>query len=160
MKKLIIAIMLVGSVSVQANLLNFFDFTKFFEAAITFADGLNENLEKVRLKQQETLDIKEQWDMACDVTKTLNPSILAFNKLLSTYKVNQNFCAPITTVIKLQSDILARCNEYYSQPVPDNAEYLVGKFTISIFQSKLILTKCYPILGQIRIPGLPGLGGN
>lgn len=156
MKKIILTLILVSTFTARADLFNFFDFTKFFEAAITFADGLNENLEKLRLKQQESLNIKEQWDVACNVTKTLNPSIIEFNHLLSTYKVNQNFCTPITTVIKLQSDILAQCNEYYSEPVPDNAEYLIGKFTISIFQAKLILTKCYPILSQIKIPGLPG----
>lgn len=156
MKKLIMATVLITSVTAQAGFFDFFDFTKFFEAAVTFADGLNENLEKVRIKQQETLDIREQWDMACDTTKTLNPSILAFNKLLSSYHVNSEFCAPITTVIKLQSDILANCNEYYSKPVPDNAEYLIGKFTISLLQSKMILTKCYPIIGQIKLPALPG----
>lgn len=156
MKKLIAILVLTSAVTAHAGFFDFFDYSKFFEAAITFADGLNENLEKVRIKQQETLDIKEQWDQACEVTKTLNPSILAFNKLLSSYHVNQNFCAPITTVIKLQSDILANCNEYYSKPVPDNAEYLVGKFTISLLQSKMILTKCYPIIAQIKLPGLPG----
>lgn len=157
MKKLVMSLVLLSAFTARAGFLDFFDYTKFLEAAITLADGLNENLEKVRLKQQQTLDIKEQWDMACDVTKTLNPSILAFNKLLSSYNVNKNFCAPITTVIKLQSDILARCNEYYSQPVPDNAEYILGKFTITLLQSKLILTRCYPLIGQIKLPGLPGV---
>ena len=155
MKKLVLTLLLTSTVTARAGFFDFFDYSKFFEAAITFADGLNENLEKVRIKQQETLDIREQWDQACDVTKTLNPSILAFNKLLSTYHVNSEFCAPITTVIKLQSDILANCNEYYSKPVPDNAEYLLGKFTITLLQSKLILTRCYPIIGQIKLPGLP-----
>lgn len=157
MKKLVVSLVLLSAFTVRAGFWDFFDYSKFLEAAITLADGLNENLEKVRLKQKQTLDIQEQWDMACDVTKTLNPSILAFNKLLSSYNVNRNFCAPITTVIKLQSDILARCNEYYSQPVPDNAEYILGKFTITLLQSKLILTRCYPLIGQIKLPGLPGV---
>ena len=156
MKNIIFTLVFASALTARAGLFDFFDYTKFFEAAIAIADGMNENLEKVRLKQQQVLDIKEQWDMACDTTKTLNPSILAFNKLLSSYNVNKNFCAPITTVIKLQSDILARCNEYYSQPVPDNAEYLIGKFTISLLQSKMILTRCFPLIGQIKLPGLPG----
>ena len=156
MKKIIFAVILTAAFTARAGLFDFFDYSKFIEAAVTLADGLNENLEKVRVKQQEVLDVKQQWDQACDVTKTLNPSILAFNKLLSTYNVNKNFCAPITTVIKLQSDILANCNEYYSKPVPDNAEYLLGKFTITLLQSKLILTRCFPLVGQIKLPGLPG----
>ena len=156
MKKIIISLVLVSGITAKAGLMDFFDFSKFFEGAITIAEGINENLEKVRLKQQETLDIRDQWDQACEVTKTLNPSLLALNSLLSSYHVNSEFCAPITTAIKLQSDILARCNEYYSTPVPENAEYLVGKFTISIFQAKLILTKCYPIIARLKIPGLPG----
>lgn len=157
MKKLVIVLVLISAVTARAGLFDFFDYSKFFEAAITFADGLNENLEKVRIKQQELVDIKEQWDMACDVTKTLNPSLLALNKILATYNVNKNFCAPITTALKLQTDIIANCNEYYSKPVPDNAEYLVGKFTISLLQAKLILTRCYPIVGEIKLPGLPGV---
>ncbi len=108
------------------------------------------------MKQQQVLDIREQWDQACDITLTLNPSILAFNKLLSQHKINSKVCAPVTTVIKLQSDILAHCKDYYSKPVPDNAEYLLGKFTIAIFQSKMILTKCYPALANVKLPGLPG----
>ncbi len=156
MKKIILAAILATSFTAKAGLFDFFDFTKFFEASLTIAEGINENLEKVRIYQHEHLDIQQQWDLACDITKTLNPSILAFNKLLSTHKVNQKVCAPVTTVIKLQTDIIARCNEYYSKPVPENAEHLLGKFTISIFQSKLILTKCYPALAKIRLPGLPG----
>ena len=60
MKKLILALVLTSTVTARAGFFDFFDFSKFFEAAITFADGLNENLEKVRIKQQETLDIREQ----------------------------------------------------------------------------------------------------
>ncbi|MGZ3724408.1 MAG: hypothetical protein ACXWQQ_01325 [Pseudobdellovibrio sp.] len=156
MKKIIISLILVTSVVSHAGIFDFFDFTKFFEAALTAGEGLAENLEKVRLKQQQVLDIREQWDQACEVTQTLNPSILAFNKLLTDYKINQELCAPVTTVIKLQSDILAHCEDFYSKPVPDNAEFLLGKFTISLLQSKMILTKCYPALANIKLPGFPG----
>lgn len=156
MKKVILCLILSTAVTTHAGLFDFFDFSKFFEAAITLAEGINENLEKVRLKQHEVMDIREQWDQTCQVTETLNPSLIAFRKLLSENEVNQTFCAPITNVLKLQSDILAKCKDYYSQPVPENAEYLVGKFTITILQSKLILTRCFPIVGKIKLPGLPG----
>ena len=156
MKKMVMLLVLSTTVTVHAGLFDFFDFSKFFEAGITLAEGINENLEKVRLKQQQVLDIREQWDQACSVTETLHPSMLAFNKLLSENQVNQNFCAPITTTIKLQADILAHCKDYYSKPVPENAEYLIGKFTISLMQSKLILTRCFPIVGKIKLPGFPG----
>lgn len=155
MKKIIVVLVLTLATSANAGFFNFFDYSYFFKAAIAFADGLNENLEKLRLKQHEIIDIQEQWDMACDVTQTLNPSLLALNELLSSYQVNQNFCAPITTVIKLQSDILAHCHEYYSKPVPENAKFIVGKFALSILQSKMILTKCFPIIAKIKFPVLP-----
>ena len=156
MKKAIVAIVMSFGITAQAGIFDFFDFTKFFEGAIVIAEGINENLEKLRLKQQETLNIREQWDQACEVTTALNPTILEFNKLLAKHKVNQELCAPVTTVIKLQTDILARCSDYYNKPVPENAEYLLGKFALSVFQSKMILTKCYPELAKVKIPGLPG----
>lgn len=155
MKKTIMSFVLAIAVNLNADILNFFDYNEFFQAAYTFANGLNLNLEKARLKQQEIVDVREQWDTACDVTQTLNPSILAFNKLLTTYKVNQNFCAPITTVIKLQSEILAHCHEYYSKPVPENYNYLLSKYSLSLLQSKMILKKCFPLVGEIPLPPLP-----
>lgn len=156
MKKLIISLVLISGLTAKAGLLDFFDFSKFFEGALTIAEGINENLEKVRLEQQKTLDIREQWDQACAVTQTLNPSLRALNTLLADYHVNSEFCAPITTAIRLQADLIDRCQDYYSKPVPENAEYLIGKFTISILQSKMILAKCYPIINKLKFPGLPG----
>lgn len=156
MKKLVILAIVTSALTAKAGLFDFFDYTKFFEAAIMFAEGLNENLEKVRVKQQEVVDIKEQWEMACDMTQTINPTLVEFSKFLTTYKLNQNFCAPLTTAIKLQSDILMHCKDYYSKPVPENAEYLVGKFTVSILQTKMIMTKCFPVLSNIQLPTLPG----
>lgn len=156
MKKLILAITLCFGLTAQASLLNFFDFTKFFEAALVIGEGIAQNLEKVRLESQKNLDIREQWDQACEVTQTLNPSLLALNKLLAKHKVNSELCAPITTAIKLQTDIIARCQDYYSKPVPDNAEHLLSKFTLSLIQTRMLMNKCYPALAKIKIPGLPG----
>ncbi|MEK6627694.1 MAG: hypothetical protein AABY53_03640 [Bdellovibrionota bacterium] len=155
MKKMIVALVMTLTVTANAGFFDFFDYSHFLKAAMVFSEGLNVNLEKLRLKQQQIMDIKEQLDIACDVTETMNPSLLALNELLTAYQVNENFCAPVTKVIKLQSDILTRCHEYYSKPVPENAKYIVGKFVFSIFQSKLILTKCFPIIGQIKFPVLP-----
>jgi len=122
---------------------------------LTAGEGVAENLEKVRLEQQKVLDIREQWDMACETVQTVNPAILKLNKALSAAKINNKLCAPVTTVIKLNSDILMRCQDFYSKPVPDNAEFLLGKFTISLFQTRLLLNKCYPALKNVKIPGLP-----
>jgi hypothetical protein len=52
--------------------------------------------------------------------------------------------------------MLMRCQDFYSKPVPDNAEFILGKFALSVFQTKMILTKCYPVLKRVKIPGLPG----
>lgn len=158
MKKIIMTLVLTTGLTANAGLadiINWFDLTPFVESTIKAVEGIAINLEKVRLEQQKVLNIREQWDQACEVTATLNPSILAFNKLLADKKVNQELCAPVTTVIKLQSDILMRCHDYYSKPVPENAEFLLRKFMISVFQSKMILTKCYPELAKVKLP-IPG----
>lgn len=155
MKKFILSFILTATINANASLFNFFDYGQFFQAIYAIADVLNENLEKVRLKQQQVVDIRDEWNMACEVTQTLNPSLLALNRLLASYKINQNFCAPITTVIKLQTEILEHCNEYYSKPVPENAAYLLSKYALSLFQSKMILTKCFPLVGEIPLPPLP-----
>ena len=156
MKKILVSAVLALSVTAHAGIFDFFDFTKFFEAALTAGEGIAENLEKLRLEQQKVLDIREQWDQACEVTQVINPSLVQLNTLLSKYKVNQELCAPVTTVLKLQSDILAHCQDFYSKPVPENAEFLLGKFTISLLQTKMLLTKCYPALKNVKLPGLPG----
>jgi hypothetical protein len=160
MKKLIISLVLSLSVSANAGLLDFFDFSKFFEAAITIGEGINDNLEKIRLLQKQQLDLQEQVDIVCDVTKSLNKPVGALSELLTKYQVNQNFCAPITTVLNLQTQIIEKCRDYYANPVPESAEYLVSKFTVSIIQTRLILNKCYPILSKIKLPGLPASPGS
>lgn len=114
---------------------------------------VSQNLEQVRLYSHAHLNIQEEWDLACDATKTLNPSILAFNKLLTDHKVNQRLgCAPITPLIKYQTEIIAQCNQFYSRPVPDSAKVMLGKFALTVFQSKLLMTKCYPELAKVKLP--------
>lgn len=155
MKKLILALSLTVSFSAHADLLGFFDFTKFGEAALAIADGINENLEKVRLVQHEKLNIQEQWDLTCEVTQSLNKNLEAFNVLFGKYKINQQTCLPVTSIIALQADIVKNCQNYYSKPVPVNAEHLINKFTATLIQSKMLLNKCYPALKDVKIPGLP-----
>lgn len=158
MKKLIAAIILSVSVTSHAGLFDFFDLSKFVEGALTIAEGINENLEKIRLEQQKVLDVREQWEQTCETAQLLNPSLVALNKLLVEHNVNKEFCAPITTALRLQSDVLTRCQDFYNKPVPENAEYLNSKVTLSVMQAKLVLTKCFPIIGQIKFPGMPGSG--
>lgn len=155
MKKMILAFTLIAGLTAKADIFNFFDFTQFGQALLTFADGVNQNLEKIRLLQNEQLPIREQWDLACETTQSLNQSVVALNKMLSKYKVSQETCTPISAILNLQIEVIKNCQNYYSKPVPDNAEVLLNKVTASLLQSKLILTKCYPALNQIKIPGLP-----
>lgn len=153
MKKIILAFTLTLGMTLSARAL---DLAQFFQIAGAIANVINQNLEQVRLSAQKNPSIQERWDLACEVTQTLNPSILAFNKLLTAHKVNQALCAPITPLIKYQSDIIANCNNFYSKPVPENAELFLRKFAITVFQSKLILTKCYPELAKVKLP-IPGV---
>lgn len=155
MKKIIAIAIITSALTARAGLFDFFDYSHFIEAAITFAEGLNENLEKVRVKQQQVVDVREQWDMACNATQTLNPTLVELSKFLIDNKLNNSFCMPLSTALKLQSEILMHCQDYYSKPVPENAEFLVGKFTVSILQTKMIMTKCLPILSNVKLPGLP-----
>lgn len=132
-----------------------FDLGKLLEPALVAGEHVVKALEELRLAQHQVLDIRQQWDIACEFTTSVNPSILALNKTLIDLKVNKITCTPITTVIKLNSDILGRCKDYYSKPVPENVEFLLGKFAISAFQTRMLLHKCYPALKNVKIPGLP-----
>jgi len=156
MKRLILAVVLSVGMTAQAGIWDYFNFTKFFEAALLAGEGVAENLEKLRLEQQKVLDIRTQWDLSCETIQKVNPSLLALNKALTEAKINNTLCAPVTQVLKLNSDILMRCQDYYSKPVPENAEFILGKVTISLFQTRLLLNKCYPALKKVKIPGLPG----
>src|SRR5688572_12551624 len=151
MKRIILALILSTGLTAQAGIWDFFDFTKFFEAALIAGEGVAHNLEKLRLEQQKVLDIRQQWDLSCETIQKVNPSLLALNKALSEAKINNAVCAPVTQVIKLNSDILMRCQDYYSKPVPDNAEFILGKVTISLFQTRMLLNKCYPALKKVKI---------
>lgn len=155
MKKTILSLSLLFTLNAQADFLNFFDFTQFGQALLTFADGVNQNLEKIRLLQNEKLPIREQWDLACETTQSLNQSVVALNKMFAKYKVNQQICLPLTAIINLQVEVVKNCQNYYSKPVPDNAEVLISKVTGTLLQSKLVLTKCFPLLNSVKFPGLP-----
>lgn len=152
MKKLLICVVMVTGLSAQASWL---DWSQIFRTAGVIATYIGNNLEQLRLASQQNMNIQEQWDMACNATKALNPSILAFNKILAENKVNDKLCAPITPLIRLQTDIIANCNNFYSKPVPENAQIMLQKFAITVFQAKLILTKCYPALAKVNLP-FPG----
>ncbi len=152
MKTLILAFCLSLSLSAQANLFDLADITK---TLVAVAQIVNTNLEKVRLVQNQNLDIREQWDLACETTQNLNQGIVALNKMLAKYKVNQETCAPITAVLNLQVEIVKNCQNFYSKPVPDNAQILLNKFSATLLQSRLVLVKCYPSLRDVKISGLP-----
>src|SRR6476620_7179496 len=100
MKKLILAVVLSAGMTAQASVWNFFDLTKFFEAALIAGEGVAENLEKLRLEQQKVLDIREHGDMSCETIQKINPSLVAWNKAVSEAKINNKLCAPVTQVIK------------------------------------------------------------
>jgi len=156
MKKTILLLTMILGLNAQADLFNFFDFTKFGEALLATVDGINQNLDKIRVVSQQHLPMQEQWDIACETTQSLNQSVVALSTLLTKYKINQKFCAPITTTLNLQANIIKNCQKYYSKSVPENAEVLLGQFAMSVIQSKMILSKCYPIINEIKLP-IPGL---
>lgn len=156
MKKMIVAVSLLIGMQAQANLFtNFFDFAEVTKTFLMVSDQIANNLEKIRLIQNKNLDVQKQWDLACETTQSLNQGIVALNKMLSKYKVSQKTCTPISAVLFLQNEIIKNCQNFYSKPVPVNADLVINKFTASLFQSRLILVKCYPSLANIKIPGLP-----
>lgn len=155
MKKMILAVSLLIGLNAQASLFNFFDFAEVTKTLLMVSDNIANNLEKVRLIQNKNLNIQEQWDLTCETTQSLNQSIVALNKMFSKYQVSQKTCAPISAVLNLQNEIIKNCQNFYSKPVPVNADLLLNKFTASLIQSRMILVKCYPSLQDVKIPGLP-----
>ncbi len=155
MKKLILALAITTSLTAKAGLFDFIDFKEVLKTYFAVAKVVELQLEKVRLFQNENLDIRQQWDLACETTQSLNQGLVALNQMLGKYKVNQQTCLPLTAALNLQIEIVKNCQNYYSKPVPDNAEILMNKFTASLFQSRMVLVKCYPRLRDYKIPGLP-----
>lgn len=153
MKQIIIAVCMLSGLTTQANVQQPADAQSLLRGAWQVIKVISQGLEQVRLYSHANMNIQQQWDLACDVTKTLNPSLLELNKLLTEHKVNQKLgCAPITPLIKYQTEIIAQCNQFYTRPVPDSARLMLGKFALTVFQSKLIMTKCYPELAKVRLP--------
>jgi hypothetical protein len=158
MKKSILALSLALTLgtSTQANILDgLFDFAQLTKSFLAFSGVINANLEKVRLIQNKNLDVREQWDLTYEVAQSLNQSTVALNKLFGKYKLNQETCLPITAFVNYQIEFVKNCQNFYSKPVPDNAEILMNKFTGTLLQSRILLNKCYPSLKGIKIPGLP-----
>lgn len=155
MKKVIVSLILTTSLISHADIydvINFFNFSKFVSSTILVAQGIAVNLEKVHVIQQEKLPIKEQWDLVCETTQSLNKSVEALNAQLIKYKVSQEYCTPISQILTLQADIIKNCQNYYEKPVPVNVQNLINKFTMTVFQSRMLLVKCYPDLGKIKLP--------
>lgn len=156
MKRIILAITLMIGVQAQANIFtDAFDLADVSKTLLMVSNQIANNLEKVRLVQNQNLDIQKQWDLACETTQSLNQGIVALNKMLSKYKVSQKTCTPISAVLFFQNEIIKNCQNFYSMPVPVNANLVLNKFTASLIQSRMILVKCYPTLVDIKIPGLP-----
>ena len=153
MKKMILAVILSVSVSANAYVLESLDWALVLRNVMAVAKVINRNLEQVRLYSHANMNIQDEWDLACEATQTLNPSILEFNKLLTKYEVNQKLgCAPITPLIRYQTEIIKQCQAFYGKPVPENAKVMLTKFAFTVFQSKMILTKCYPELAKVKLP--------
>lgn len=158
MKKVLVTLILTTSLVSHADIydiINFFNFSKFVSSTILVAQGIADNLEKVRTVQQEKLPIQEQWALVCETTQNLNKSVEALGAELVKYKVGQEYCAPISQILNMQADIIKNCQNYYNKPVPENVQHLINKFTMTVFQSRMLLVKCYPELGKIKLP-LPG----
>lgn len=156
MKKLVLFTVLTASLSAQASWFDFFDFTKFGEALLMASDGLNENLEKVRVLQHQKLDLTQQVEAVCNLTVGLNKNVETLNNLFMAYDLDQRTCAPITKVLTLQTTVLNNCNEFYTKEVQINSDLVIGAFAQSVVESREILVKCFPILSEV-LPSFPGM---
>ncbi len=142
MKKMTLAILLTLSLNANAGLLSFFDITKFGQALLLIVDGMNENLEKIRIYQHEKMDVTIQWDRMCRITAGLNQSTVELNTILTTFNFDTKTCLPLTTALQLQTDIIANCEKFNSEPVAVNTDYVLGHFMTSIEAVKKIKSEC------------------
>jgi hypothetical protein len=143
MKKMTLALLLTVSLNANAGLLDFFDFTKFGEALLLIVDGMNDNLEKVRLYQHEKMDVTTQWDRMCRITAGLNQSTVELNAILTALNFEKKTCLPLTTALQLQTDIIANCEKFNSEPVAVNTDYVLGHFMQSVEAIKQIKAECF-----------------
>ena len=140
---MILALLLTVSLNANAGLLDFFDFTKFGEALLLIVDGMNDNLEKVRLYQHEQMDVTTQWDRACRLTKGLNQSTVELNTILTAFNFDKKSCLPLTTALQLQNDIITNCEKFNSEPVAVNTDYILTHFIQSVEAVKQITSQCF-----------------
>jgi hypothetical protein len=149
MKKIVLLLTLSASLSAQAKLQDYFDFEKFVGGLMMISDSVNESLEKVRLSQQQHLDVQAQWDLACDAVEVLKVKTDLMATFLVSHKLGQPACLPLVRTLQLQSSIMARCKDYYANPVPSNSDNTIADVILAIQESNTILTECYPIFGEL-----------
>lgn len=143
MKKMTLALLLTVSLNANAGLLDFFDFTKFGEAILMIVDGVNENLERVRLWQHDKMDVTTQWNRMCRITAGLNQSTVELGAVLAEANFDQKACLPLVTALQLQADIIANCEKFNSEPVAVNTDYVLGHFMQSVEAVKQIKAECF-----------------
>jgi len=152
MKKILVMITVFASIA-QAQILpgftDLFDLAKIGQGVLMVADGINEGLEKIHVIQKEKVDVEQQWNDICTVTVSLNKSVEAFSSLLAKYDVDAKVCAPLSRVLTLQYEIINHCQDYYTDTVSMNSDFVLGAFSKTLEESTKILTQCYPFLNSL-----------
>jgi hypothetical protein len=143
MKKMTLTLLLTVSLNANAGLLDFFDLSKFGQALLLIIDGMNDNLEKVRLYQHEKMDVTTQWNRMCRITSGLNQTTVELNTILVAFNFDKRTCLPLTTALQLQSDIIANCEKFNSEQVAVNTDYVLGHFMQSVEAVKQIKAECF-----------------
>ncbi len=153
MKKLIMSLVLTISVSANAGLFDgLIDWEKVVTVLFQVSEKMNKNLEEIRLDHHAKYDDREKWEMLCDGTFVLKQNLEIIDLLLNKYNFATPHCMPLTQSLKLSSQILGRCMDYYDKEVQMNFDNNMADAMMMIAESQEVLNKCYPWLGNL-LPG-------
>lgn len=152
MKKIMFAVAIMVGLNARAGFLDgLVDWEQVGTVLLGTSEKVNKVLEQMRLDHHAKYDQRPQWEMLCDATFVLKQNLEIVDLLLNKYNFAQPACIPLSDALKLQSNILGRCMDYYDKEVQLNFDNNFGDFMMMVEDSKDVVEKCYPFLGQFSL---------
>jgi hypothetical protein len=149
MKKWILALTMTLTFNARAGFGDWFDLEKMFTGWLMIAESINGGLEKVRVLKHENLNIDQEWAIMCQANNGLKAQLDAAERILTILNWGTPACLPLTNSMRLQSKVMARCNDYYNKPVQQNFDEVLFASVEAFTEAQAVMVRCYPFIGDI-----------
>ena len=149
MKKVMLALTVCLSLNAQAGLGDWFDLEKMFNGWMLITQSINGGIEKLRVLKHEKMDIGQEWAIMCRANYGLKAQLDAAENILTVLNWGTPACLPLTNSMRLQSSVMARCDDYYNKPVQQNFDEVFSDSLMAFVESQEVMVRCYPFLGEI-----------